>query len=227
MTAPPDLPLLKAAVSRQASLRLEVALPDGTVIGALLLAGSWVLQDTELLAQVTHWRQRNMRMFLSQFEATVERTTTYFRDLALARPDRALFFLLSSDATVIGHLGIANWTATSAELDNVVRGVGGGHPQLMYFAEHRLLQWVFKHSAVQTVVARVLSYNWMAQDLHASIGFVPTQAQTLKKVITADGICHQFVPPDSANVSYRCMVMALAAPPRGGPRGSHGPSPPA
>jgi hypothetical protein len=204
-----DLVQLKAAAARDETLRLPVALPDGTAIGALLLAGSWVLQDDGLLEQVTQWRKRNTRMFLSQFEPTVARTAAYFRDIALARSDRALFFLLDSRGTAVGHMGIANWTPDSAELDNVVRGVGGGHPQLTYFAERRLLDWVFANSPVGTVFARVLSFNWMAQDLHASIGFVPVRKQYLKKMTAGDEISHDPVPAECANVAYWSIVMEI------------------
>lgn len=193
-------------------MRLDIRMPDDTLIGQLLLAGTWVLAQGELLAQVTQWRKRNMRMFLSQFEASTERTVAYFRELALPRADRALFFLLDAQGTVMGHLGIANWTDASAELDNVVRGVGGGHPQLMYYAERRLLDWVFENSSVRTVFARVLSYNWMAQDLHSSIGFVTTHAHGLRKLVTGQEIHHEPASPENANVAYRCVVMEIAAP---------------
>lgn len=207
-----DLSLLKASASKDASLRLAIPLADGTVIGTLLLAGAWVLDDRGLLDQVTQWRRRSARMFLSQFEPTIERTQAYFREIALAKSDRALFFLVDPENRVMGHMGIANWTTTSAELDNVVRGIGGGHPQLMYFAERRLLDWVFAQSSVSRIFARVLSYNWMAQDLHSSLGFVTTQRQSLKKVVTAEAINHEPVSPESANVAYQCVIMEIAAP---------------
>ncbi len=193
-------------------MRLDIRLADGAAIGQLLMAASWVLEDRELLEQVTQWRKRNMRMFLSQFEANTDRTATYFRELALPRTDRALFFLLDAQGTVMGHLGIANWTDESAELDNVVRGVGGGHAQLMHYAERRLLDWVFENSSVRTVFARVLSYNWMAQDLHSSIGFVTTQTHGLRKLVTGEEINHEPAAPENANVAYRCVVMEIAAP---------------
>lgn len=223
----PDLQRLKSAASREDALRLEVAAADGAAIGALLLAGSWVLREPELLEQVTQWRRRSMRMFLSQFEPSASRTATYFRDIVLAQPDRVLFFLLDAQGAAVGHLGVANWTAESAELDNLVRGVGGGHPQLTYFAERALLEWVFGQSPVRSVFARVLSYNWMAQDLHASLGFAPTQAQSLRQVATADGVHHEFVDTESSNVAYRCVVMELTAPAPAAPPPRPDPSPPA
>lgn len=221
----PDLQRLKSAARREDALCLEVATADGAAIGTLLLAGSWVLREFELLEQVTQWRQRSMRMFLSQFEPSVSRTAAYFRDIVLAQPDRALFFLLDAQGAAVGHLGIANWTDASAELDNLVRGVGGGHPQLTYHAEQALLQWVFQQSPVRSVFARVLSYNWMAQDLHASLGFAPTQAQSLRKVDTADGVHHEIVAPEDSNVAYRCVVMELTAPAPAAPHPRPDPSP--
>jgi RimJ/RimL family protein N-acetyltransferase len=210
----PDLRRLKAVSSRDAALRLPIALPDGEEVGSLLLAGAWILQDEALLEQVTQWRGRNRRMFLSQFEPTPQRTAAYFRDLVLPAADRVLFFLRDPAGQVLGHLGIANWGDTSAELDNLVRGVGGGHPQLTAFAERRLLQWVFENSPVRTVFARVLSYNWMAQDLHTSIGFVATGELALRKVMAGDEVQHEIAPPEGANVGYRCVVMEITAPPR-------------
>jgi RimJ/RimL family protein N-acetyltransferase len=213
-----DLQQLKQAPTRESALKLDVTLEGGTPIGALLLAGAWALREPELLEQITQWRRRTMRVFLTWFEPTPQRTAAYLRDVVLARPDRAFFFVLDGEGRIVGHMGVAGWSGEAAELDNFVRGVAGGHPQLMREAERTLLDWL-STQGVRRVSARVMSFNWMAQDLHASLGFAVARELALERIETKDGGRHEIVEPGRGNVPYRYLVMELEIPTgRSGPR---------
>lgn len=205
-----DLQQLKDAPTREAALRLDVALADGTPVGTLLLAGRWVLAEPPLLAQLARWRQRNMRMFLTWFQASGETTAAYLRDVVLAQRERALFFVLDAAGAIVGHMGVAGWAGDGAELDNFVRGEAGGHPQLMRECERRLLEFLFANG-VRRVQARVLSYNWMAQDLHAGLGFAVVERLALRRTDADGGTRHDIVEAGQGNVPYHCVVMERRA----------------
>lgn len=207
-----DLQGLKAAShSRDDALRLPVTLGDGRHIGALVLVGAWLLGDTALLTDMTAWRGRNMRMFLSHFEPSVERTAAYVGEQVLARSDRVLFLVEDECGAIRGHMGVTDCVADVAELDNFIRGAGGGHPQLMPRAEHCLIRWLFGQG-VQQVRARVMSYNWMAQALHEGLGFTCVSRQPLRKVETPGGWIHEVVEEAASNVPYHCVVLQMSAP---------------
>jgi len=115
------------------------------------------IRDIELLTQ---WRNQNHGRFLTDFEATPERT---FRWLTVtAGPDltRILFMLDSSDGRPFGHVGLCEIDPTRqyAELDNIVRGEGGP-PGAMRAAVMSLTDWARNSLGLDHLAVRVMADN--------------------------------------------------------------------
>ena len=83
---------------------------------------------------------------------------------------------------MIGHIGLKNISSSKAELDNIIRGESGGHHDLIYFSQKKLLQWAFKYLKVKFVVAQIMSNNLIAHSFHQRFGFKRKKRYFLKKI---------------------------------------------
>jgi len=108
-------PALTLPVGRPTIGRLR---PVGTRRGALSAT------DVRL---VTEWRNRFADSFLTQFDATDERTERWLVDSVGPDDTRILFMLDDAEGRTVGHMGLAfiDWEAGTAEADSVVRGREG------------------------------------------------------------------------------------------------------
>ena len=113
-------------------------------VGRLIPVGNWLLNDDEKIELIRAWRQRTMRMFLTQFEATFCGTYEYLKSRAIGQEGRLLFMLYDDADKLIGHMGVTDVDESSGELGEIIRGIAGGDPRLIYFAEKALLNWCFK-----------------------------------------------------------------------------------
>lgn len=159
-------------------------------IAELVPIGNWALDDSELLSSFAAWRQRFMRFFLTQFTASKESTSGYLKKLSIDQGNR-IFFAIYVNDILVGHIGLSNITDSSAELDNIIRGVSGGHADLMYFSEKKLLDWAFTKLKVKTIDAQVMSKNFMALSLHERFGFKLKERHNLKKITNESSICYE------------------------------------
>lgn len=192
------------------ALALPVFNAERVQIGELVPVGRWMLDDHDKIAAMASWRQRAMRMFLTQFNSTAEGTANYLRKLAVPEPDRLLFLLLDEEQRFVGHLGLAAVGDGSAELDNLMRGVGGSDPRLVYFAELALLDWAFSTLGVTRSAVQVLSYNWMVLALHEEVGYVVAEQLPLFKSEQDGVITHRTVAAADSNVRYTDTRMLLS-----------------
>lgn len=194
---------------------LDIALPvlsaEREHIGHLVPVGEWILAESEIIEAMTAWRRRWMRMFLSNFEPTTERTIEYLRNLPIASPDRVLFLIYAARGDLLGHAGLMNVTGNSGAVDNVMRGVSGGHPRLMYFAATCLLDWCFRSLALNAAEVVVMSYNRPMLRLMNQVGFGPVEAIYLFKRTEGDTTFHDFTEKHRSNVDYTCTRLSLTA----------------
>jgi RimJ/RimL family protein N-acetyltransferase len=188
---------------------VTVTTQAGDRIGTLVPVGAWILEDSPTIEAICAWRQAAMRMFLVQFESTHARTYAYLKDLSIAQEGRLFFLLFDETNQLIGHLGVSEVNEQGCELDNVMRAVKGGDPRLIYYAEAALLHWCFTNLHVQACWARVVSYNWMAINLHEEIGFLAAKTVALRKYQNGELTCHDVVDKSAANVGYGCTRMVL------------------
>ena len=102
-------------------------------------AGKVNANDVRVL---TEWRNRFVRSFLTEFEATEARTQSWLTDVVGPDETRILFMLDDPNGRTIGYLGLAfiDWENRTGEADAIVRGVD--HlPGIMTKALLALLRW--------------------------------------------------------------------------------------
>ena len=202
--------LMKKSTFKDAvSLKINVYDNEQKFIGYLLPVGEWILSDDQKIEKIRLWRQKSMKMYLTQFDSTFEKTLNYLKTLSIAEEGRLFFLLYDDTDRFIGHLGVADVDGTKLELDNLMRGVYGGHPRLVYFAELALLNWSFNSLGIVESDVRVLSYNWLVVSLHEEVGYKLVDSLPLKKLLK-DGITeHIPTKTNEANVKYSCFRMVL------------------
>ena len=199
----------RSTFSEALQLSIDVFDKSKNAVGKLVPVGDWILDDKDKIELIRSWRQRTMRMFLTQFESTYEKTYGYLKNLSIAQEGRIFFLIYDADNRFIGHMGIADVNGNTGELDNLMRGVEGGDPRLVYFAEIALLDWCIKNLGIKESDVRVLSYNWLVTSLHEEVGYVHKEKIPLKKN-SKDGVTfHDVVGESESNVKYSCVRMFL------------------
>ena len=95
-------------------------LPVGDPARAWLRPAGSDAADT---ARLTEWRNRFVRAFLTEFEATEERTSHWLKESVAPDETRILFMLDLPDGGTVGYLGLAfiDWESGRGEADAVVR----------------------------------------------------------------------------------------------------------
>ena len=182
---------------------------NGVRLGKLIPVGPWIVDDIEKVELIRAWRQKNMRMFLNQFESTFDRTLGYLKNLSVAQEGRIFFLIYDVSDILVGHMGIADVDGNSGELDNLMRGVEGGDPRLVYFSEISLLDWCFTNLGINQSDVRVLSNNWLVLSLHEEIGYSFVSNSPLKKYEKDNVIFHDVVAENESNVKYGSTKMLL------------------
>lgn len=127
--------------------------------------------DAQLITLLTDWRNANGRFFLTQFEATSERTRRWLADVVLPDDSRLMFMIEDDTGVPIGHVGVRRLNEPVVELDNMIRGRPGGAGQLMFWAELALLKWLFDVRKADGACLHVFSNNWIPIGIHQAIGF--------------------------------------------------------
>ncbi|WP_417911584.1 GNAT family N-acetyltransferase [Candidatus Electronema sp. TJ] len=152
---------------------------NGQAIGRLSCVDRVTAKNNFIIAALTTWRQRYMKYFMTQFQATHDRTRKWIEDIVIPSHNRILFLICLLDGEAIGNFGACNLSKKSGELDNLIRGKKGGDPQLIYFTEIALLNWMFDYLDYDIVKLRVFSNNYLTIRLHYSVGFSITHVVKL------------------------------------------------
>lgn len=172
----------------------------------LIPVGPWILNEPELIDSMASWRQQSMGMFFAQFDSTTEKTRNYLVKASIAQTNRLLFVIFESGKAV-GHLGISNATDSSAELDNVMRGIRAETPQLMQLAIELILSWAQTDLGLVEVSLKVISDNQRAIELYARCGFKLAITSALKKVTRGSDVTLVECADLESNVNSRSQTM--------------------
>jgi len=172
---------LAGADSPRSTGRIAIRDERGDEIGFFDPVTRQVAEDAEIVARLTRWRQAQMQFFLTQFNATPDRTRTWLNSVVLKDDGRLLWLIRTPDGEAIGNYGICNLRPDAVELDNLIRGEKGGDPRLIYYAEVALLQWLIRTLAVREISLHVFSNNLLAGLLHREIGFRKTRTYRLTR----------------------------------------------
>ncbi len=190
------------------SCALTVYDESNNEIARLVPIGKWALFDEDLLCSFSKWRQKFMSFFLTQFNASKESTKGYLKNLSIKRNDR-IFFAIYANDLLVGHIGLSNINENNAELDNAIRGIAGGHKDLMYFSEKALLTWAFSRLAVDSVDAQVLSKNFLALSLHKKFGFKLRERLSLKKIVNENSFSYDPCEQDVATEKFFLDILEV------------------
>ncbi|MEA2205877.1 MAG: hypothetical protein QOE77_2653 [Blastocatellia bacterium] len=139
-----------------------LSIPVGSPVEAILrpvatTPGQLNASDVRLL---TEWRNRFVKSFLTQFEATEARTEKWLTETVGPEPGRILFMLDDARGKTVGYLGLAfiDWERGTGEADAIVRGAAVA-PGVMTKALFTLFDWAREQLQLQHLNARVRSDN--------------------------------------------------------------------
>lgn len=136
---------------------------------SLVPVGSWILRKENLIGELVSWRSRYSRSFFAEVPATSSSMRSYLRKYAIGDTSRILFLILQ-DGTLSGHIGLANISRASAELDNVVRG-RQTYPGMMHEVVEFLKTWAREELGLSVIYLRVKADNKAAIALYCRSGF--------------------------------------------------------
>lgn len=162
---------LKGILAGEDAVELPLFEMSGDLVGVMKPITSSQLDSLDLIEKLTQWRNANMRSFLTQFEATPERTQNWIQNVLLKSRGQLLWLVYDQDENPIGHFGFKSLTPRSALLDNAIRGERGGHPKLFVIAGRALVQWLFQATAIERVDGIVMTDNVSAIMMNREIGF--------------------------------------------------------
>ena len=200
----------KANTDPATRLVLAVRNREGERIGSLQLIDRALAREPSTAVAMTQWRQRFMGAFLTQFEASSERTAAWLERVVLPSGDRMLFLMCAADGTPVGNLGICNLRERSGEVDNVLRGERTGDPRLAYYCQLAMLDWMFGTLGFDEASLHVFSNNERAVRLYEEVGFAVTRTIPLSRR-SSPGLVEYL--PDSAEgepVDFSYLRMAIS-----------------
>lgn len=183
---------------------------EGQAIGAMRSIDLQMVNDSEIVDQMTRWREKNARNFFTQFNLTVERTRRWLNDDILYEPTRLLFIVEGEGGQRLGQFGLCSITNHAAQLDNGIRGESGGHPRLFYFAELSAIRYCFEHLGVERIFGHMFSNNTMALLLHKAVGLTIEKAQPLRRTESLGEV--RFDPvstPDLVNTKVQLLTLSV------------------
>lgn len=198
-------------LSKYKSSNFDAAKRMAVVSGPDLLLvpiGPWILDEPDLIASMAAWRQASMNMFFARFDSTPAKTRNYLESASIGQANRLLFVILEDD-TVVGHIGISNSSESSAELDNVMRGVRSDNRQMMQQATETLAEWVKTELGLRQLTLKVSSLNERAIVLYERCGFSLTSSSALKRTESEDLVQLVECADADATVAERCNTMTL------------------
>lgn len=178
-------------------------------VGELRCIDVYSADDVEIAGLLTRWREKYMRYFMTQFDATIERTLVWLKKVVLPAKDRMLFIILDDKGRAIGNIGVCNISEEYAEIDNLIRGESGGLPQLIYFAEIALLSWLFNELRIPKVGLHVFSNNVLTINLHRMVGFSLVHSHRCTKITEGNETRFLLDSVQGEPVTFRYNEMSL------------------
>lgn len=170
--------------------------------------------DPEDVERLTGWRHRNAQAFLTEFEASIERTERWLTG-TVSDDSRILFMVCERDGSSIGYIGLANinWETAYGELDAVVRGESG-YPGAMTLAALTLLKWASETLGLLQLGVRVLADN-PAVPFYSKLGAIEVSRIPLRREEKPDKV--EWKPVDQGEIAgsdTRWLVHMRFPPPR-------------
>jgi hypothetical protein len=151
-------------------LILNVSTFEGQKIGELVPITTKSLSQDYIISSLTEWRKKYRKFFFTEFRPNNNRTRDWLKNTVLSNESQMLF-LIYSDNSLIGHYGFKDLTDNSVLMDNLIRGVSGGHQKLIERSIMSLISWLFINLDIESVRGSILSDNPFAMIVNKAIGF--------------------------------------------------------
>lgn len=159
---------------------------DGSLIATLRLIQSDDLQDGDLIKLFTDLRNRHRTCFLTEFEATAERTRAWLATAVVDHPARALFRIDLPGGRLVGHIGAIH-RGEALEYDNFILDDDIGIKGFAVQIAQQFLVWIAKTNGLNAIFGNVRSSNAHARDFHIRTGFSETEIIPLKRIVLDNG----------------------------------------
>jgi RimJ/RimL family protein N-acetyltransferase len=139
------------------------------------------LLNPEDVKCLTDWRNRFVNSFLTEFDATEERTAQWLVEVVGTSDRKILFMVDNQDGQTFGYMGLdyINWEEAYGEADAIVRG-GKAPAGVMKSALLTLLSWAEGQLGLRTLGVRVRSDN-SALVFYERVGFREIRRVSLRK----------------------------------------------
>lgn len=191
-------------------LRIQIKNNEGIQLGTLVCVDRGLVSEIEIVSDLTAWRKKYMRYFLTQFEATFNRTKSWLENIVIPSNDRLLFVICTSSDEVVGNFGVCNMSNLTGELDNLIRGRKGGDPRLIYYSEIALLSWMFGFLGYEKSSLHVFSNNIPTINLHKSVGFSVVKTHKLTQCNKPDLLRYLVDSPEGACVNFDYLELSIS-----------------
>ncbi len=178
---------LSRIIEGDESLVIPIYDDNGAEIGVMRPITKLHLQYNDIIEKMTNWRNQYNTFFLTQFNATPERTKQWLKTVVLSDPTRLLFLIYYRDK-LIGHQGFKELRGDSVFTDNLLRGERDGHPSLMRYAGSTLVEWLFDFMQVNEVYGYLFANNAMAIKLNRDVGYSFLEKFPLQKQVDGEEI---------------------------------------
>lgn len=170
------------------------------------------IDDDKEVRLLSEWRKLANPQYFSQFPVTFEGTRRWMKNALMDVEDRILFMIEIPGGVPVGHLGLNrfNFKDRECENDNLIRGVRGGHPRLMFFSVAAMIQWAFDELGVVNSRGQVISSNAVILRIVGRLGYEETERLPLKKTVRGDVVEWEvFEPSPGEEIERYAIKMQL------------------
>lgn len=181
---------------------------DGPTRISIVPIGRWLLEDGDLIAQMSEWRQKVMAFFFNQFSASPQSMRHYLEFYSIKQPNRILF-LIYADEFPVGQIGLSDIDHQQASLDNMIRGELMGPRSLMLEVERHLIRWAFAEMGIERLSLVAQSRNFLAKRIHFQLGFTISEEFHLRKIRTGDRICIEPCSKEESTEDFKMEILKL------------------
>ena len=181
----------------------------GWKIGRSCLVTRERSSDPDTVDMLCRWRLKHKDHFLSVFDASPGSTRNYLETIYLTDNSRILF-LLKEDHNFVGNYGLANISAQSAEIDNVIRGEQVQNRSFMHQAQLALIHWASDALGIRAFHLHVLAENTRAIRHYEHVGFKAVSSTPLRRQDFDGG--YRLIPdPEGSPAQQALLRMALSS----------------
>lgn len=163
--------MIEDVINEKVPFRINIVNDNYEKIGYLKPITKSILLNDFIIKKLTKWRNNAMQFFMTQFNATFERTKNWLNKTVLSDNTRLLFIIYDSTGKAIGNLGFTKLNEYSAELDNLLRGEHGGGSKLIYYTEVAIIKWMFSCLKIKEITGNIFLDNEILLSIHKKIGF--------------------------------------------------------